>query len=201
MRMPSGGARGRGSIRSIRAPSAWSRRAASSTPSCRTAGRSVAALIRAAISRSDALGVGALGQLAAGTRRAPRSAGALRHRGGGMVGQCPDEGDMRPARRRRPACENVPIAPKTSSPATSGATTIERMPDVLDDPVGVRARGRRTGPRGSRRSGRPRARRRRCRTSRRRPAGRSSGPSRGCAGSRSRRRARTGGAPVAGSRR
>ena len=60
--------------------------------------------------------------------------------------------------------ENAPIAPKTSSPATSGATTIERMPMSRDDAVGLGGVRERRVVEVVARSGRPRARRRPART-------------------------------------
>ena len=73
------------------------------------------------------LDLGPLGQLGAGPVQLLDQL-PVGHRRAGMVRERAHEGDLRGIERVSRRVENVPSAPNTWSPATSGATTIERIP-------------------------------------------------------------------------
>ena len=143
----------RGVDRSILAPSASSRRTASSTPRWSTAGRSDAALIRAAISRNERSMSARCGELSP-----RRSSSSIRRTFAIAAAAWSASARTRAtfvALNADSRSMNAPIAPKTSSPATRARRSSSgcRCPRRRGR---SRPRGRRRDPRGSRRSGRPR---------------------------------------------
>ena len=109
------------------APSPSSSRSASSIVYWTTAPGSRAPEIRVPSSRSDR-SMSAWRDSVDSERASSLDQPGVGHRERGVVGERTDERDLRRASKASAAVENVPSAPNTSSPAVSGATTIDRMP-------------------------------------------------------------------------